>query len=177
MLPVVTPSAADAASPPETRVWFYRLLDKPQWCAVFRNQDAATAANSGAFDGSESAMLRVRGNTFSVLVASRSEDAFVEDRYTFGPSLKLTGVARRGQYVQGSSLNVSFVPDRDGRLQLTSRSRTTMRKSSKAGHETYFLDWPLYQRFADMPFASLVPFKPALGVADQCPVHPSDPRP
>jgi hypothetical protein len=48
---------------------------------------------------------------------------------------------------------------------MTNASRLKV-KASK--FETYFFEWPIYQRFSAIPFASLIAVKPRISVVETC---------
>jgi hypothetical protein len=64
-------------------------------------------------------------------------------------------------------VTVTFQPEQSGLLVLTRESAAAKDAEAQAGHETYFLDWPLYRRFADFPFARIFKLKPPIGASRQ----------
>lgn len=127
---------------------------------------AHAAANSERFEPGESGWLRYRGNAIdSLMIISQSEDAYLEDTYTFGPDLVVTEVVRRGHYVTDPFATARFGPDDKGHLNMAAESRRAL-KSWK--HTTYFFEWPLYSKFSDMPFAGLISIKPDIAVSETC---------
>ena len=158
-----------AAQSNSQSAWFYLRSNDPVWCAVTKEADARAAAKNEVFASGQSAWLRFHGSTIeSVIFTTESEDAYAEDTYTFGPGLRLLSVKRRGHYVEDPEFGVTFVPDGSGRLRLTQQSKVDRRRNEQAGHETYFVDWPLYPRFAAFPFARFVATKPSVRVSQRC---------
>jgi hypothetical protein len=101
----------------------------------------------------------------TLLVTSQSEDAYVEDSYSFGPDISVKQVVRRGHYLSDPFATATFKPDASGRLQMTSQSRRVLQSWK---HETYFLEWPLYSTFSEVPFAGLIKTKPVISVSETC---------
>lgn len=158
-----------AAGSVSKSAWFYLMVDTLHWCAVTTETEARAAARNEAFASGQSAWLRFRDNTVdSVLLTTESEDAYAEDTYRFGPGLRLISVERRGHYGDSPVFSVTFVPDRFGKLQLTPEAKIAKNREERTGHETYFVDWPLYRRFADFPFSHLVMMKPAITISRPC---------
>jgi hypothetical protein len=122
--------------------------------------------NSDRYEPTESGWLRYRGTAIqSLMVMSQSEDAYVEDSYTFGRDLAVKEVVRRGHYVEDPFVRVTFKPDSKGHLRMTAQSRRALKAWQ---HTTYFLDWPLYPTFAEIPFAGLIHTKPSISVSKAC---------
>jgi hypothetical protein len=99
------------------------------------------------------------------MVMSQSEDAYVEDSYTFGPDRAVKKVVRRGHYVDDPFVTATFGPDRRGHLQMTQESRRALKSWQ---HTTYFLEWPLYETFSEIPFSALINMKPSISVSEAC---------
>jgi len=165
---------ADAASASSVRrqAWFYsttplRASSAPVlWCAFVTEGSAKAAANSDRFEPTESGWIRYRGGAIeSLMVMSQSEDAYVEDSYTFGPDLGLKKVVRTGHYVGDPFVTATFRPDGRGHLQLTEDSRRALKSWQ---HATYFLEWPLYETFSKIPFSALIVTKPSIRVSEAC---------
>ena len=114
----------------------------------------------------ESGWLRYRGNAIeSLMIMSQSEDAYVEDTYTFGPDLAVKEVVRRGHYVADPFATATFRPDDSGHLEMAAESRRAL---DSWEHTTYFLEWPLYATFSEIPFAGLIDMKPVISVSEAC---------
>jgi hypothetical protein len=161
-----------SAAPGSRQAWFYSTTDLRSstapvtWCSFVTKASAEAAANGDRFTPVESGSLRYRGNAIeSLTIMSQSEDAFVEDRYTFGPDFAVKQVARRGHYVSDPFATATFRPDGRGRLRMTADSRRRLRSWK---HTTYFLEWPLYETFAQIPFAGLIRIKPSIAVSEAC---------
>jgi hypothetical protein len=167
-VPAEVPSAPSAPR----QAWFYstttlRASTAPVlWCSFVTEANAKAAENSERFEPVESGWLRYRGNTIEILkVMSQSEDAYVEDTYTLGPHLAVRKVVRRGHYVSDPFVTATFRPDGSGHLQMTAESRHAL-ESWK--HTSYFLEWPLYATFSEIPFAGLIDVKPSISVSEAC---------
>jgi hypothetical protein len=155
-----------------SQAWFYSTVSlrpstNPElWCSFVTEASAEAAANSDRFEPTESGWLRYRGDVIeSLMVMSQSEDAYVEDTYTFGQDLTVTQVDRKGHYVDDPFARATFKPDSDGRLAMTDESRSALRSWQ---HTTYFLDWPLYATFSEIPFAELIAMEPDISVSEAC---------
>lgn len=136
------------------------------WCSFVTEASAKDAANSERFESVESGWLRYRGNAIeSLMIMSQSEDAYVDDTYTFGPDMFVKEVVRRGHYVTDPFATATFKPDDSGRLSMTAESRRALQSWE---HTTYFLEWPLYATFSEIPFASLIDMKPGITVSEAC---------
>lgn len=163
---------ASAASGPR-QAWFYStttlrasITTPVVWCSFVTEESAKAAENSERFEPVESGWLRYRGNAIeSLIVMSQSEDAYVEDAYTFGPDLAVKEVIRRGHYVNDPFATATFRPDDGGRLHMTPESRRALESWE---HTTYFLGWPLYATFSEIPFAGLIDIKPGISVSEAC---------
>lgn len=164
-------SHAEPALP--SQAWFYStktLEDEggtpERWCSFVTKRTAETAGNSERFEAVESGWLQYRENAVARLViTSQSEDAYVEDDYKFGPGLRLQEVTRTGHYYKEPLMAVTFRPNSQGLLTMTAASRLKV-KAWK--FENYFFDWPIYQRFSAIPFASLISMKPRVSVVETC---------
>lgn len=121
---------------------------------------------SQRFTSVESAWLQLRGDTITKLVVfSQSEDAYVEDTYTFGANLTVKEVVRRGHYYSDPFVSARFRPDAKGTLEMTPESQRALRSWK---HTTYFFEWPLFTKFSQLPFAGLVKLKPRITVTNGC---------
>jgi hypothetical protein len=163
-------SAAHAST--ERQAWFYSSGDLrrgiDRWCSFVTKGSADAAAKSDEFDGYESAWMRYRGNRIvQLIVSSQSEDAYVEDTYTFGPDLSLKQLVRRGHYISDRFISAVFTPDDRMRLRMTPQSRRLVGRWGKR-HATYFFDWPIYPSFSKLPFAGLIRTKPSISVSQSC---------
>lgn len=164
---------AQAASGLPHEAWFYSTkaletdrASPERWCAFVTKPAARAAAASARFGAVESAWLRYRDHAVvRLVITSQSEDAFVEDAYTFTPDMQVAQIIRTGRYATQLPITVIFRPDARGHLQLTAASRSKVRA---AEFETYFVDWPIYQGFAAMPFAGLIATKPRFRVVAAC---------
>jgi hypothetical protein len=166
------PAQFASAASGSRQAWFYSTTDLRSssapvtWCSFVTKASAEAAANSDRFTPVESGWLRYREKAIeSLMVMSQSEDAYVEDSYTFGPGLTIKQVVRRGHYVSDPFATATFRPAAGGRLQMTAQSRRAL-KSWK--HTTYFFEWPLYANFGEMPFADFIKTKPAISVSEAC---------
>ncbi len=161
-----------AESDGPSQAWFYstttlRPSTTPEvWCSFVTEVSAEAAANSERFEPTESGWLRYRSNVIdSLMIMSQSEDAYVEDTYTFGHDLTVTQVDRKGHYVDDPFARATFKPDIRGRLTMTDESRRELRSWE---HTTYFLEWPLYASFSEIPFAGLISMEPNISVSEAC---------
>lgn len=166
------PAEAASASSTPRQAWFYSTTTLQAstapviWCSFVTAGSAKAAANSDRFGPTESGWLRYRGNAIeNLMLMSQSEDAYVEDSYTFGPDLAVKEIVRRGHYVEDPFVRVTFKPDGKGHLHMTAQSRRALQSWQ---HTTYFLDWPLYASFAKIPFAGLIHMKPSISVSEAC---------
>lgn len=171
-LPVILVAAApDAvAVPVGTRtIWFYSAADNFRWCGVDNEKAAKAAASSARFASGSSAMVRPRANEiYSATVMTQSEDAYVEDSYTFDRNWKVSTLVRRGHYDANPYFSVTYSRDAAGRLVLTAPSVQQKLQQEKAGHETYFVDWPRFRTFAQLPFATIVNTRSPAAVTRRC---------
>jgi hypothetical protein len=153
--------------------WFYSTtsLRVPAptpitWCSFVTGASAKAAARNDRFDSVESGWLRYSGNYIErLMVISQSEDSYVEDSYTLGRDLAVKEVVRKGHYVSDPFVTAIFRPDASGHLRMTARSRKALRKWN---HFTYFLEWPLYAKFSEIPFAGLIRLKRPIAVKEAC---------
>jgi len=164
-----------AASSPATAekggktVWLYSAADRPEWCATADAATAKASASSERFASGESAVLHYRdGVLASAIMTTESEDAYVEDTYTFDKALNVTTLLRRGAYAEDPFLKVTYLRDGAGKLTLSAASRQLLRRQDKAGRETYFIDWPRYDKFAKLPFAGVVNPRPPATITRPC---------
>ena len=141
------PAETASASSAPRQAWFYstttlRASAAPViWCSFVTARSAKAAVNSDRFEPTEAGWLRYRDRGIeSLMVMSQSEDAYVEDSYTFGRDLAVKEVVRRGHYVEDPFVRVTFKPDSKGHLRMTAQSRRALKAWQ---HTTYFLDWPL----------------------------------
>lgn len=129
---------------------------------------AKAAANSDRFWHVESGWVRYRGDAVeSLMVISQSEDSHVEDSYTFGPDLAVKEVVRQVRYIGDPFVTATFRPDESGHLNMTAESRRAL-QSWEREHATYFLGWPLYATFSEIPFAGLIDMKSDITVTEAC---------
>lgn len=162
-LGLAAPCHAEAS---QQQAWFVQDYGTKQWCAFVDEASAAKAADDGRFDWSESARLTYGdGQPVTLLVALQSEDAYVEDSYSFAADLSVSQVMRRGHYIDDPFLAVTYRPDEVGNLQITADAAEAVRAWE---HETYFLEWPVHRSFAELPFASLVETQPQVTVSANC---------
>ena len=116
----------------------------------------------------QSGWLRYRANAIeSLVVISNSEDAHLEDSYTFGPDLAVKELVRTGHYGSDPFVTAIFRPDDRGHLTMTPQSRNAL-QSWERKHATYFLEWPRYATFSEIPFAGLIRMKPGITVTEAC---------
>lgn len=149
-------------------MWFLSTEEPVRWCAFVDKAKAREAADQDHFAGQEAAELIHDGSTVErVLVQTQSEDAYVEDTYRIGPDRRVTKLVRRGHYVTDPFTTATYLPDREGKLRLTAASRTALKRSK---YTAYFLDWPVYERFGQMPFASLIRLKSRIAASTACSV-------
>jgi hypothetical protein len=142
------------------QAWFYSDVTSKRWCSVVKDTSAEAFANSGRFDGGESGWLRYRGGVInSIVIMLQSEDAYVEDTYTFGPDLTIKKVVRRGHYVGDPFISAVFKPDGRMQLKMIPRSQKAVQSWGQT-QEIYFFDWPIYSTFSQIPFAGLISTKP-----------------
>lgn len=167
------PTEVASAPPGPRQAWFYSTTPLQAsnnapvvWCSFVTEPSAKAAANSERFESVESGWLRYRGNAIvSLVVMSQSEDAYVEDTYTFGRDLAVKEVVRRGHYVTDPFVTATFKPDDNGHLRMTAESRRAL---GSWKYTTYFLEWPLYATFTEIPFTGLIHTKPAFSVSEAC---------
>jgi len=166
------PAQSASAASGTREAWFYsttslRTSAAPVlWCSFVTDASAKAAENSDRFEPVESGWMRYRGDAIeSLTVMSQSEDAYVEDSYTFGPDLAVKQVVRQGHYVSDPFATATFRPDARGRLHMTAQSRRALQSWK---HTTYFLEWPLYATFSEIPFAGLIKTKPVISVSEAC---------
>jgi hypothetical protein len=160
---------SNAARPTSQNVWFYLTSDKRHWCATTSDIKARAAAANPAFASGMSAWLQLHGRTVeSVQVSTESEDAYVEDTYTFNPNLRIVSVRRRGHYNLEPFFEVTFAPDKSGSLRLTRFSKMKVSKLATS-QEVYFVDWPVYRRYADFPFVPLITAASPIAASQACP--------
>lgn len=153
----LTPFAAKGSASPVQIVWAYSRADNARWCAVTDEKAARAAASSERFASGASAILRFRRDKLrAVTLITQSEDAYVEDTYSFNQDLKVSALVRRGHYIADPFFSVIYRRNVAGRLMLTAPSRQTKRRQEAAGHESYFVDWPHYETFAQLPFAGVI---------------------
>lgn len=166
-------TSCHAQTAPHRQVWFYSDLSvdaeggAPEtWCAFQTADDAKAAAKSDRFTSDESGWLQYRGDTITKLVVfTQSEDSYVEDTYTFGPSFTIKDVVRRGHYYSDPFVSARFRPDAKGHLKMTQESRRALRSWK---HTTYFFEWPLYETFSEFPFSGLIKLNPRIKVTNGC---------
>lgn len=166
-------TSCHAQTAPSHQAWFYSDVTletesgAPEtWCAFLSEDGAKAAAKSERFTSAESGWLQYRGHAITKLVVfSESEDAYVEDTYTFGPNLTVKEVVRRGHYYSDPFVSARFRPDRKGHLKITPESQRALQSWK---HTTYFFEWPLYTKFSQLPFAGLVKLKPRITVTNGC---------
>ena len=159
-------SASCATTGGSRDAWFVRNAETGQWCAFVDEASAAAVADDGRFDWREAVWLKYgTGRPVTLLVTLQSEDAYVEDTYSFARDLSLTGLVRKGRYVEEPFFTATFRPDEAGDLQLTAQSAEAREKWA---HLTYFVDWPVYRSFAGLPFAAQVETAPRLSVSASC---------
>lgn len=157
---------AGAASP--TRIWLLAEPVSGHWCAT---TDIApkSVQHPGRFAGGRSAMIEHAGKSGMIVhIFTESEDAYVEDSYTLDRRGAVTAVSRRGHYLNDPYISVAYVPIGRTRFALTSQSRRLRRRSDLANRETYFLDWPVYRRFAQMPFADVATISERVFIKRRC---------
>jgi hypothetical protein len=166
------PAGAAPADSQSKEAWFYSTtILQPTtapvlWCSFVTEASAKDAENSDRFAPVESGWLRYRGNAIeSLIVFSQSEDAYVEDSYTFGPDLAVKEVVRRGHYVSDPFATATFRPDGSGHLKMTAQSSRALQSWK---HTTYFLGWPLYPTLSKIPFAGLINMKSGVAVTEAC---------
>jgi len=136
------------------------------WCSFVTQVDAEGAVDSGRFGPVESGWLRYRDNAIdSLVIFSQSEDAYLEDTYTFGPDLAVEEVVRKGHYFDDPFVTATFRPDDSGHLSMTAASRQALRSWE---HTTYFFEWQLYAAFSEIPFAGLIGRTPSITVSEAC---------
>jgi hypothetical protein len=138
------------------------------WCSFVTDASAEAAAQSDRFWYVESGWLRYRGNTIEILmVIANSEDSHVEDSYTFGPDLAVNEIVRKGHSGSDPFVTATFRPDDSGRLNMTAESTRAL-QSWRQEHATFFLDWPRYATFSEIPFAGLIHMKSGISVSEAC---------
>jgi hypothetical protein len=170
-LALAIPSQARPAKPGEA--WFYSTTslrapaDAPiTWCSFVTDASAKAAARSDRFEPVESGWLRYRGDSIvSLMIITQSEDSYLEDSYKFGPGLGVMEVVRKGHYSTDPFVTARFRPDAGGHLKMTAESRRALRSWKRL---TYFLEWPLYAKFSEIPFAGLIRIKPSITVEPAC---------
>jgi hypothetical protein len=146
--------------------WFMQDLETRQWCAFVNEANARSAEEGERFDWHESGRLEYGDDArVTVMVMSQSEDAYVEDSYSFAPDLSVAQVVRKGHYVNDPFFTATYRPDDAGTLNLTAE---TVEASGHWPHTTYFLEWPLYRTFAELPFAPLIETAPQLSLSANC---------
>ena len=167
VLAVLGLASACQAQPGEIgHAWFVRNLETKQWCAFVDEARAALAAEDERFDWSESSWLKYgEDRPLTLLVALQSEDAYVEDSYSFGPDLGVTEVVRKGHYIDDPFFTATYRRDGTGKLRLTPESIEAGRNWN---HTTYFLEWPMYGSIADLPFAAQIETTPRVSVSANC---------
>ena len=149
------------------QAWFYSEAASKRWCSFVKGTSAEAAANSGRLDSAESGWLRYRGGVVeSIVITLQSEDAYVEDTYTFGPNLIVKEVVRRGHYVRDPFISTVFKPDARMQLKMIPRSQKAVHSWGQT-QETYFFDWPIYSAFSQIPFAGLISTRP-VSVSEIC---------
>jgi len=149
------------------QAWFYSDVTSKRWCSFVKDTSAKAVANSGRFDGAESGWLRYRGGVIdSIVIVLQSEDAYVEDAYTFGPDLTVKKVVRRGHYARDPFISAVFKPDARMQLKMIARSQKAVQSWGQT-QEIYFFDWPIYSAFSQIPFAGLISTKP-VSVSETC---------
>lgn len=162
-------NATPAKKPDVRTAWFLQTADGNHWCAFTSWAKAKKAGASEDFDGSETAWVTYRNTGIqSIVDANESEDSYTEDSYSFDAQGLTTQVVRKGHYIEHPFFTVTYAPDGSGKLAPTPASQAIAKAQEKAGHETYFLDWPLYSHLADMPFQGLVRLKPIVAVTERC---------
>jgi hypothetical protein len=144
------------------------LLEDPRrgvWCAFKeRGPLEALGAEVGKwletsnFQGNPGyAWIRLRGGELTSITVERiSEDANTEDRYFFDASGRVVELRRTGFYIHDERATYVFKRDAAGRLALTPQSRALRKRVERLEYQTYFLEWPLYQRLSEFPFARLI---------------------
>jgi hypothetical protein len=169
MLCAAASSNAHATDTNVQHIWFYQTADHPSWCAVTDEVKARAIAASERFASGSSAILVSRaGHIVSLTLTTDSEDASVDDTYTFGKDLKVTELVRRGHYINDPYFSVTFVLNASGSLELTAPSKQRVRQQEGAGHETYWVDWPRYHSVQELPFANTVRLGPSILVLRRC---------
>lgn len=170
-LGLTTPGFEGAAQARQI-IWFYATAEHQQWCAVTKEGTAKVAAASQQFASGLFALLRYHNNTLdNATITTESEDAYVEDTYTFGPSMQVTAVVRHGHYINDPYFSVAFVPNKSGTLVLNAASILRRKRQENGGHETYFVDWPIYRSFREFPFARLVAMGARITAVHHCSVN------
>jgi hypothetical protein len=161
---LASPSRADGGDMREA--WFMRDQATGQWCAFTNRASAKTAAGGERFDPEESAWLEYGGDApVTLVVTLQSDDAYVEDSYSFAPDWSVTKVVRKGHYIDDPTFTATFLPDAAGRLRMTDRSAEAGRNWD---HETYFLEWDMHGSFAELPFARLIDTTQGISVSANC---------
>jgi hypothetical protein len=159
-------SAAYAEIEEPRQAWFVSNYETKQWCAFVDEASASTAADDDRLDWSVSARLTYGvDQPVTLLVALQSEDAYVEDSYSFAPDLSLIQVVRMGHYVSDPFFTATYRPDDAGELHLTAESVEAV---GNWDYTTYFLDWPIYRSFGELPFAALIETTPQVSVWGNC---------
>jgi hypothetical protein len=168
------PAEAASAASGSKEAWFFsnttlRVSTNPLlWCAFVTDASATAATKDDRFWYVESGWLRYRGKAIeSFMVITNSEDSHVEDSYTFGPDLAVTKIVRTGHSSGDPYVTATFRPDAGGHLNMTVESRRSLEAWRKE-HATFFLDWPRYATFAEIPFAGLIHMKSGITVSEDC---------
>jgi len=167
--PAVLFAAIGLASPALAgRAWLASTEDEKAWCGFTTEARVAAAVKGDRFENGQSVELSFHGNVIDELTEELgSEDAMTDDQYSFSGD-RVTQVTRRGHYITDPMLQVTLVPDRNGKFVLTTASRLERARRDKAGQSTYWVDWPLYPALSKFPFATLIRTRPKIGVLDAC---------
>jgi len=168
------PAGVASAASKSRQAWFYsnttlQASTTPLlWCSFVTEASAEAAVKDDRFWYVESGWMRYRANVIeSLTVITNSEDSHVEDSYTFGPDLAVTKIVRRGHSTSDPYVTATFRPNGSGHLDMTVESARALR-TWRREHSTFFLDWPRYATFSEIPFAGLIHMKPGISVAEAC---------
>jgi hypothetical protein len=163
-LGLACPSSAEADG--KRQAWFLQDNETGQWCAFTAEASARAAEDGERFDFRESGWLEFGGDApLAVKVTSQSEDAYVEDTYSFAPDMRVSQVVRKGHYWDDPFFTATYRLDDAGNLRRTAES---VEAGKTWQHTTYFLDWSMYRSFAELPFAALIETQPRVSVSANC---------
>ncbi|GEM_PF-5226639 len=155
--PYVPPVRPEPDAPPPT-AWFGLSAKAGRWCAYTSEAALETTDLSPDRFG----WARVQGGRLvSVTVMTQSEDSTTSDRYLLaidkpGATPRILRMERTGQYAEQPAVTADYAPGAGGALTLTPPSKAVVARMDAARYETYYLDWPRYRRFEDIPFRRLI---------------------